>query len=138
MQIKEAPIEAVWQMRQTIMYPSFALEQVKLPGDSEGLHLGLYEAGELVSVISVFTETGSMQFRKFATQKGYQGKGYGTRLLQHVLELAVRNGCTAIWCNARTSALPFYEKFGLQAVGETWMQHGHMFIKMEKQLTECR
>jgi len=37
-----------------------------------------------------------------------------------------------IWCNARLSALPFYERFAMKAVGEPWTKKGIEFIKMEK------
>lgn len=133
-QIKDVFLEAVWQMRKDVMYPSFTIEQVKLKDDEEGLHLGLYNNSELISVISVFVRNDVMQFRKFATKEQYQNKGYGTLLLQHIMTMAVQEHCNVIWCNARTSAKKFYEKFGMCITGETWLQDGHEFIKMEKQL----
>lgn len=134
MQIKEVSLEQVWQMRREVMYPSFSIEQVKLENDAAGLHLGLYDADMLASVVSLFIEDQSMQFRKFATQTALQGKGYGSQLLQHVMQLAETKQCTSIWCNARTAAVGLYKKFGMQPSGNTWVKHGIEFIKMEKQL----
>jgi predicted GNAT family N-acyltransferase len=51
------------------------------------------------------------------------------------MERAANKKCISIWCNARLSALPFYEKFGMQAEGEPWTKHGIEFIKMNKQLS---
>lgn len=133
MEIKETPLPLVWQMRKEVMYPDFTIEQVKLDNDSEGNHLGLYVDDRLVSVVSVFEEAGVLQFRKFATALAEQGKGYGSYLLQYVMDLAVTKHCAAIWCNARLSALPFYERFGMYAEGQSWTKHGIEFIKMNKQ-----
>ena len=134
MMIKNAPLKDVLEMRREVMYPAFTIEQVKLKDDEDGKHLGLYLDEKLIVVISVFVRDNVMQFRKFATKEAYQGKGYGTRLLEYVMKLAKDEHCNTIWCNARTSASKFYEKFGMHAFGDTWLQDGHEFIKMEKQL----
>lgn len=132
--IKDAPLKDVLEMRREVMYPAFSIEQVKLKDDEEGTHLGLYVDDKLIAVISVFVRNNIMQFRKFATKETYQGRGYGTVLLEHVMKLAKEHNCVSIWCNARSSARKFYEKFGMHITGETWLQDGHEFIKMEKQL----
>jgi phosphoribosylformimino-5-aminoimidazole carboxamide ribotide isomerase len=134
MEIKPVPLPAIWSMRQTVMYPQESLDFVKLPDDEAGLHWGVYVKDELVSVISVFEQQGHVQFRKFATSVHHQRKGYGTVLLQYVLEWAKRKGKKSIWCNARSSATGIYRKFGMQATGATWQKWGFEFIKMEKQL----
>src|SRR3990170_5580295 len=132
--IREVPIEDVWHMRQKVMYPDETIDFVKLENDEQGLHLGLYIANTLASVISVFENGDEIQFRKFATQTAMQGKGYGTTLLQHVMDWAASTGKKSIWCNARLMATEMYRKFGMQTVGESWRKYGIEFIKMEKQL----
>jgi len=134
MEIKNVPLPDVWRMRQTVMYPAESIDFVKLEQDEAGLHWGVYEKGELVSVISVFVEGKDVQFRKFATSVPLQGKGYGTSLLQYVLDWAKRHDMQSIWCNARLTATGIYKKFGMQATGATWQKYGLEFIKMEKQL----
>ncbi len=138
MEIKQVPLNTVWHMRRDIMYPSFTIDQVKLADDEAGLHLGVYMQDEVVSVVSVFIAEGSLQFRKFATQTAVQGKGYGSFLLKHVLQLAVEQHCATVWCNARTTAIPFYERFGMYPQGNTWFKDGHMFIRMEKLVTRVQ
>ena len=134
MLIKKVPIEEVWLMRQQIMYPAETLEFVKLEDDASGTHLGLYRDDRLLSVISLFERDGSVQFRKFATIVNEQGKGYGTRLLQYVMDWASESESKIIWCNARLSATGLYEKFGMQQTGDSWEKYGIEFIKMQKQL----
>jgi phosphoribosylformimino-5-aminoimidazole carboxamide ribotide isomerase len=132
--IKAAPLEIVWRLRKEVMYPEYSIEMVKLADDEKGIHLGVYLDGdqEPVSVISFFVEQDHCQFRKFATRNAFQGKGYGTLLLGHVMKLAEARQHKVIWCNARITALGLYEKMGMQAVGATWEKFGHTFIKMEK------
>jgi phosphoribosylformimino-5-aminoimidazole carboxamide ribotide isomerase len=132
--ISAAPIESVWSMRQVVMYPDESLDFVKLDNDAAGMHLGLYEEGVLVSVISLFEDNGSIQFRKFATAVSRQGQGFGTKLLGHVMDWAKQNEKKSIWCNARLSATGMYEKFGMRPTGASWEKWGIEFIKMEKQL----
>lgn len=134
MEIKPVPLPDVWRIRQVVMYPEENLDFVKLGEDEKGLHWGVYIKGEPISVISVFEEWGQVQFRKFATLHPHQGKGYGTALLQYVLDWAKRQGKRSIWCNARLTATGIYKKFGMKATGTTWQKYGLDFIKMEKQL----
>lgn len=133
-EIKEVPLLTVWHMRKTVMYPEMTLEAMRLQDDESGTHLGLYDDGILGSVISLFYRGDVLQFRKFATVAHVQGKGYGTKLLQHVFTAAKRDSVQRIWCNARTTALPFYQKFGMQPFGEVWLENGHEFIKMQIEL----
>jgi phosphoribosylformimino-5-aminoimidazole carboxamide ribotide isomerase len=138
MSIQPVSLNEVWAMRQAVMYPQESISLVQLEDDEKGLHWGLYDQGELVSVISVFDRNGAVQFRKFATRTNWQGKGYGTILLQHVMDWAHKQGKKSIWCNARLTATGIYKKFGMKAVGKTWQKYGLDFIKMEKQLLQTK
>jgi phosphoribosylformimino-5-aminoimidazole carboxamide ribotide isomerase len=134
MTITAVPLKDVWEMRREVMYPQLSIDEVKLADDESGNHLGLFDGEDLVSVVSVFVKNDELQFRKFATRSARQNKGYGMTLLKHVMEVADQRQCRKVWCNARTSATKFYEKFGMNATGDTWLAKGHEFIKMEKQL----
>jgi phosphoribosylformimino-5-aminoimidazole carboxamide ribotide isomerase len=133
--IRNVRLEDIWRIRREVMYPDETIAFVQLEEDEKGIHLGLYESGEIVSVISLFPQNDSLQFRKFATLTAKQGKGYGTQLLAHIMDWACENGYQSIWCNARLSATRLYEKFGMSAVGNSWEKWGIAFIKMEKSLT---
>ena len=116
LQIKETELSRVWKLRYEVMYPEKDIEYVKLEEDEKGIHLGLYADDKLMSVISLFTENDSIQFRKFATLAAEQGKGYGTMLLNEVIDYAERNNIKKIWCNSRIEKTEFYEKFGFKKV----------------------
>ncbi|RXK48768.1 GNAT family N-acetyltransferase [Aquirufa rosea] len=135
MQIQEIPIEQVWVIRQEVMWPDKDLDFVKVTGDESAIHLGVLDAGEIKSVISLFKENQSIQFRKFATLVSEQGKGYGTVLLKHVLEHYAGLGTDKIWCHARLQKAPFYEKFGMKKVGDTFVKNGLEYVNMEKRIS---
>jgi predicted GNAT family N-acyltransferase len=114
------------------MWPERALDYVKLPNDKHGLHYGLFANDSLTSVVSVFITNKEAQFRKFATLNDEQGKGHGSKLLNHLcLELA-NIGITKIWCNARTDKTSFYERFGVVQIERRFDKGGISYMIMEK------
>ena len=96
MEIKEANLAEVWELRREVMYPGEEISIVQLDNDDKGMHLGLYERKQLISVVSLFIKNDELQFRKFATKKSEQNKGYGTALLNKVFAIAKEKGCKAI------------------------------------------
>lgn len=132
--IDKVPIDLVWQIRQRVMYPDAPVAAVQLPDDEAGQHLGIWINEKPVSIVSLFRCEDRFQFRKFATAIDQQGKGYGSYLLQHVVQLAKEQDAAVIWCNARVSVIAFYARFGFSTTGEPWQKNGIDFIKMEKLL----
>lgn len=114
------------------MWPEKDIEYVKLKDDSVGRHFGLFISDKLVSVISIFENRNSVQFRKFATLQELQGKGYGTMLLNFVLEEVKIRGAKTLWCNARKSKVFFYKGFGLEEIGEAATKEGIEYVTMSK------
>jgi len=132
MDIRTVDIDTILKIRQQVMYPEEEISYVQLPEDNKGRHLGLYINDKLVSVVSLFEQENAIQFRKFATLANQQGKGYGSQLLDYVIQQAEKEGKQLIWCNARASARGFYERFGMYTTGESWWKKNIEFIKMEK------
>jgi predicted GNAT family N-acyltransferase len=132
LKVKNIQASETWDLRHRVMAPNRPFDSIKLPKDEEGLHFGLLEEEKLISVISLFVEKDNAQFRKFATEISEQNKGYGSILLNHIIEESNKNNVKNLWCNARMTALGFYEKFGFKAVSETWMDHEIEYVKMER------
>lgn len=130
--ILEISANEVLLIRHTVMWPTKPIDYVRLPNDENGRHFGLYINDQLVSVISLFIENSLAQFRKFATLKKYQGKGYGTILLNEIMLIAQENKLSKIWCNARVEKSSFYEKFGMQTTKKTFEKGGVSYVIMEK------
>ncbi|RYZ19973.1 MAG: GNAT family N-acetyltransferase [Chitinophagaceae bacterium] len=135
-EIRTVAPEAVWPLRHRVMYPNLEFDAIKLDDDAEGIHFGLFDEGGLVSVVSVFRRGTELQFRKFATETALQGKGHGSALLKHVIDVARREGATRLWCNARRNAAGFYQRFGFRETAETFYKDGYEFVVMELPLRQ--
>ncbi len=130
--VTEANYEDVLKLRQQVMYPDKDIDFVKLPDDDKGIHLGIFEEGVLISAVSIFMhENRNVQFRKLATRKDMQGKGYGIMLLKWLIDYANDVKLNRIWCNAREESLGFYQKAGFKETGERFNRNGHNYIVME-------
>jgi len=130
--IEQITHELTWRIRRDVLYPGQPLEKIRLVDDENGMHLGLFDDNKLISVLSFFKSGNSIQFRKFATLEPYQRKGYGTELLNYLLELSVAENDERIWCNARKNASGFYSKFGFKETEKSFQKDGHDFVIMEK------
>jgi ribosomal protein S18 acetylase RimI-like enzyme len=131
MEIKEIAASETWPIRHKVMWPSKPLEFVVLPNDEEGLHFGLYEKEILVSVISLFIDGQDGQFRKFATDIFFQRCGYGTILLNYLIKESQRLNLKILQCNARTTAIEFYQRFGMKITSEVFRKNGKDYVMME-------
>ncbi|WP_316842811.1 GNAT family N-acetyltransferase [Pedobacter gandavensis] len=132
--IEQIRPDLTWRIRHTTMYPDQPYDIVKLKNDPDGLHFGLFAGDQLVSVVSLFNEGTIYQFRKFATIPEFQGKGYGSLLLQHLINYVNALGATMFWCNARSTAIPFYAKFGFSETDQRFTQTDLEFVIMQLQL----
>ena len=123
-----------WPIRHLVMWPDEPMAYIQIPNDHEGKHYGLFVEQQLVSIISLFTDSRSVQFRKFATLINFQGKGYGSALFQYVFEIVKKEGSDKVWCNARISKTGFYRKFGMMETNRHFRKGGLDYIIMEKEV----
>ncbi|NOV02134.1 GNAT family N-acetyltransferase [Paenibacillus planticolens] len=135
MEIEKVRKEQAWQLRHEVMWPERDLSYVQLADDEKGVHYGLVDEGTLISVVSLFIDGEDAQFRKFATRRSDQGKGYGSRLLRYMLEEAYQAGVKRIFCNARSNKVSFYEKFGLTVTELQFTKGGKDYVVMERFFT---
>lgn len=130
--IRSISTEETLAIRHAVLWPDKPMEHVKLADDPSGYHYGLYLEHELTSVISVFLEGREARFRKFATIKSHQGKGYGSRIFDYMLNEIKYMDVDRIWCDARVDALSFYRRFGFTEVGEVFYKSDVAYKVMEK------
>ncbi|SDF80508.1 Acetyltransferase (GNAT) domain-containing protein [Dyadobacter soli] len=122
------------EIRHEVLWPDKPRNFVKVPEDEHGIHFGLYFNGAMVSVISLFADNQDIRFRKFATLPGFQGKGLGSKLLQHALTYTQAQGYTRMWCDARAEALGFYERFKFEKCSEPFFKEQIEYYKIQRML----
>lgn len=120
-----------WPLRHIVMWPDKPLDYIKLPNDDLGIHYGLFVEQRLVTVVSLFIDDNVAQFRKLATATSEQGKGFGTRLLSHLIIEAKHKGIKRLWCNARSDKAVYYERFGMKKTKQTFNKGGIDYVVME-------
>lgn len=130
-EIKEAPLQEVLALRHKVMWPQMDLDYVKIDNDEDGMHLGLYDQGQLISVVSLFATDKDVQFRKFATDDNYQDQGYGSKLLNYTFMIMKNKNYNRIWCNARVEKSGYYKRFGLKETDDVFEKEGQKYVIME-------
>ncbi|WP_221932513.1 GNAT family N-acetyltransferase [Carboxylicivirga sp. M1479] len=131
-QVIEITSEETLSIRHQVMWPHQTIDYVRVANDQTGKHFGLFLNNTMVSVISLFIVGKEAQFRKFATLKEYQGKGYGTRLLQEVLTIVKQHQLDRLWCNARIEKCEYYARFGMQLTDKKFVKGVIEYVIMEK------
>ena len=132
--IEQIRTDLAWRIRHEVMYPNLSYDAIKLQNDGEGIHFGLFTGNQLTAVVSLFNVGNSYQFRKFATIVDAQGKGYGSLLLNHIIDYVKTTGAEKLWCNSRVSAIGFYSKFGFIETDQHSVSNDIDFVIMELEL----
>jgi ribosomal protein S18 acetylase RimI-like enzyme len=70
-----------------------------------------------------------------ATADDQRSRGVGRLVLDGLLAHCRSHGGGVFWCNARTPAQAFYERAGLQVIGEPWVDpeigpHCRMWLEL--------
>jgi thiamine transport system ATP-binding protein len=90
------------------------------PGDHDPdtFHLGIRDrTGAVVAISTWLSTSAGTQLRGMATEPGLAGTGLGSHLLAAGVRRCRARGDTAVWANARETALGFYARAGFTAVG---------------------
>lgn len=134
--IKVIHAKETHHLRHQVMWPNKPPEFVILDNDEEGIHFGLLKDSIIISVVSLFIENNTAQFRKFATKISEQGSGYGSILLTHVINVVSKDKkVDKLWCNARVDKTIFYEKFGMTQTTKTFSKGNIQYVIMEKNVS---
>jgi GNAT superfamily N-acetyltransferase len=132
--IEQIRPELTWRLRREVLYPNEQLAHMAMEEDNHGYHFGAFHNNALVAVVSLFQRGRDWQFRKFAVTDALQGQRVGTQLLDYITAFVVKENGGLLWCNARLSAIGFYNKFGFSAVGEVFHKNGFDYIIMQKDI----
>jgi ribosomal protein S18 acetylase RimI-like enzyme len=125
--IKEIRSKETYIVRQPVLRKGKPVESCIFEGDDlkDTYHFGLYESGELIGIISLFTKINSIfaeknqaQIRGMAVLESHQKRGFGEALVKHCENFCIEKDIKLIWFNARTAAVGFYKKLNYQTVGK--------------------
>jgi len=74
------------------------------------------------------------QIGRMAVARDWRGRGVGGAILESLLALARKEGCTTVRLHAQTHAIGFYAKYGFTAFGEEFDEAGIPHRMMELRL----
>lgn len=113
-------------LRMAVLRPNRPASASLFPGDDapSTRHLGAVQAGKIFGIASLFRAgmedfpgRPAIQLRGMVTAPEFRGAGLGRALVFVCIDFARDNGAEILWCNARTSALGFYQKVNFEIVG---------------------
>jgi len=127
--IEKVAAADVRPLRSAVLRPGTPPERLVYDGDEarDALHVaGVDDDGRVVGIASLCREPAAdepapvdgWRLRGMATSPEARGRGLGARLLAACFDHVRAHGGGLLWCNAREVALGFYEKQGLETVGE--------------------
>lgn len=98
-------------------------EELEYDNDEEAVNYLLYEDG-LAKGTARWRETSAgIKLERFAVFASERGKGYGTLLLERILEDVMPTG-KRIYLHAQISAVSYYLKAGFQTEGHSFSEAG--------------
>lgn len=122
--IDRARTEEILDLRHQVLRQGRPRATAHFDGDHEDAtrHWAVRQAGQIIGIATVmgrpfpFGDGPRWQLRGMAIHPGHQGRGVGKALLS-AIEVEVGE---PMWCNARTTAAPFYERHGWRRQGEVF------------------
>lgn len=107
----------------------------ELKKDREDTHFGLFEEEKILACVTLTKINGRrIKMRQVAVDENYQGKGLGSELSKVAEKYAIEKKFKIICCNARKTAVPFYEKLGYKIVSDEFIEVTIPHYTMEKHL----
>jgi GNAT superfamily N-acetyltransferase len=126
-EIVELEAHEVCELRRLILRPHQSASDCSHASDRAPgtLHVGATIAGHLASIATILREPlegdpsdEDWRVRGMATLPEAHGLGLGGMVLRPCIEHAEAKGARLIWCNARSPAVGFYQRFGFEVRGD--------------------
>jgi len=128
---RRVPQADILPLRQAVIIAGTNRTSPDFPGDHDDTtrHFAALDGESVVGCASFMANPWkgepAWQLRGMATAPAYRGTGIGTGLLAYAEAfLRDENVTRRLWCNARVSAVSFYEQHGWQAVTDVFEIEG--------------
>jgi ribosomal protein S18 acetylase RimI-like enzyme len=135
MDVRIITLDEALPVRHRVLWPDKPLSFCTVEGDESSIHYGVFLHNDLVCVGSTFINNRTARLRKFATLEEFQGRGAGTQLISHIVGEIIQADVETFWCDARSTAVGFYKKFGMEVRGDEFIRSGISYYKMEVKLS---
>lgn len=110
----------------------YTLEEEFDAYDNECPHLVLFDEETPVATGRlVFLPDGTAKLGRIAVRKTYRGQHLGAAVVKALLQRAKSCGAKRAYVSAQSYAIPFYNKFGFVAYGETYLDGRIPHMDME-------
>jgi GNAT superfamily N-acetyltransferase len=130
-EVVELTVGDTYDLRRRVLRDGTPSTDVTYPEDRQpgSFHLGLRYAGGPPVAIATFCTVATpwrpdrraVQLRGMAVEPGRQRGGLGRALLAAAIERIKADGADVLWASARDSALGFYERVGMEVVGDAYV-----------------
>jgi GNAT superfamily N-acetyltransferase len=131
MRVVEVEVARTHAVRNRVLRPGWDPDAVRYEGDDrdDARHFAVEnDAGEVVAVATFLPAgPGEHHLRYMAVDDRVQGNGVGRLLLATATEQLRAAGATRLWCDARDTALGFYERLGWRVTGPGFI-HGELHL----------
>lgn len=117
-------------VRQPVLRAGKSIESCKFDADDleSTIHFGCFDNEILIGVASIFRKSNNLfknriqfQLRGMAVLESHQKTGIGALLFTHAKEYIKQHEEALLWFNARTSAVPFYERLGCEITSDAFL-----------------
>lgn len=134
MTIKRIDWQQALPVRHQVLWPTESPDFCKVEADDSAMHYGYFVKQQLVAVASIYIDGEKARLRKFATLKEYQSQGIGAQLVAHILTDLAAARVNVFWCDARATAVGFYQRCGLKIDGELFYKSDVAYYKMSRDI----
>lgn len=136
---ERVPAYAVVPLRTAVLRPGWTDRLATYPEDDNAatVHVAAFHDGEVAAVGTAYPEAppaalrgaipeaafaggAAWRLRGMASAESVRGAGYGAAVLRACFDAIADARGRYLWCNARLVAVPFYERMGMQTVGDVF------------------
>jgi GNAT superfamily N-acetyltransferase len=127
MVVRRVEVSGLIDLRHRVLLPGEPRATAHFDGDADAstIHFGAFDYDRLVGCVTIMQRPHearpAWQLRGMAVEDDVQRRGVGSMLIAAVDEVVASHAVRRLWCNARSPAIPFYERHGWVVAGEEFL-----------------